>query len=149
MNVLLSKVLEKSRMEVLEEEEIKEMKLKQRHFQNLKDLEIKEIKDREREEMERKAKNEENKKNKLEIKNTTKKFQKKLFARTLAKEYLNNLKHNTINSLIKMKFFQNQQDLQYYNNINSSIQESVTKLYNEEGVIEKKLNSNYIMIKCT
>ena len=128
-------------MEVLEEEEIKEMKAKQKHFQNLKDLEIKEIRDREREEMERKTKNEENKNKKLQIKNNMKVFQKKLFSRTLAKDYLNKLKHNTINGLIKMKFFQNQGDMQFYNNINSSIQDQVTELYNNEGLIERTLNS--------
>lgn len=39
LNCLLSKTLEKSRMEVLEEEEIKEMKEKQRHFQELRNKE--------------------------------------------------------------------------------------------------------------
>ena len=48
-------------MEVLEEEEIREMKAQQRHFQNLKDAEIKEIKNREGEDQERLQKNEDNK----------------------------------------------------------------------------------------
>jgi hypothetical protein len=43
LNVLMSKVLEQSRMEVLEEEEIKEMKRKQREFEELRNRELCEV----------------------------------------------------------------------------------------------------------
>jgi hypothetical protein len=43
LNVLLSKVLEQSRMEVLEEEEIKEMKRKQREFEEIRNRELAEV----------------------------------------------------------------------------------------------------------
>lgn len=43
LNVLLSKVLEQSRMEVLEEEEIKEMKKKQREFEERRNKELMEV----------------------------------------------------------------------------------------------------------
>lgn len=43
LNCLLSKTLEQSRMEVLEEEEIKEMKGKQRYFEELRNRELMEV----------------------------------------------------------------------------------------------------------
>jgi len=43
LNSLLSKTLELSRMEVLEEEEIKEMKNMQRHFEELRNKELMEV----------------------------------------------------------------------------------------------------------
>ncbi len=43
LNSLLSKTLEFSRMEVLEEEEIHEMKKQQRHFEDLRNKEIMEV----------------------------------------------------------------------------------------------------------
>lgn len=43
LNVLMSKVLEQSRMEVLEEEEIKEMKNKQRYFEEIRNRELMEV----------------------------------------------------------------------------------------------------------
>lgn len=43
LNCLLSKTLEQSRMEVLEEEEIKEMKAKQRYFEELRNRELMEV----------------------------------------------------------------------------------------------------------
>ncbi len=43
LNCLLSKTLEQSRMEVLEEEEIKEMKTKQRYFEELRNRELMEV----------------------------------------------------------------------------------------------------------
>ena len=43
LNVLMSKIIEQSRMEVLEEEEIKEMKRKQREFEELRNRELCEV----------------------------------------------------------------------------------------------------------
>jgi hypothetical protein len=43
LSVLMSKILEQSRMEVLEEEEIKEMKSKQRYFEELRNRELMEV----------------------------------------------------------------------------------------------------------
>lgn len=43
LNVLMSKILEQSRMEVLEEEEIKEMKAKQRYFEEIRNRELMEV----------------------------------------------------------------------------------------------------------
>jgi hypothetical protein len=43
LNVLMSKILEQSRMEVLEEEEIKELKLQQRYFEEQRNRELAEV----------------------------------------------------------------------------------------------------------
>ncbi len=43
LNCLLSKILEQSRMEVLEEEEIKDMKVKQRYFEEIRNRELMEV----------------------------------------------------------------------------------------------------------
>jgi hypothetical protein len=43
LNVLLSKTLEQARMEVLEEEEIKELKRLQRHYEEIRNRELSEV----------------------------------------------------------------------------------------------------------
>jgi len=43
LNCLISKLLEQSRMEVLEEEEIKDMKIKQRYFEEIRNRELMEV----------------------------------------------------------------------------------------------------------
>jgi hypothetical protein len=55
LNVLLSKVMEQSRMEVLEEEEIKDMKRKQREFEEIRNKELMEVQTLEDQEKRREA----------------------------------------------------------------------------------------------
>ncbi len=55
LNVLTSKILEQSRMEVLEEEEIKEMKKKQREFEEIRNKELMEVQTLEDQEKRREA----------------------------------------------------------------------------------------------
>ena len=81
LNVLLSKVLETSRMEVLEEEEIKEMKKKQRYFEEIRNVELTAVESLEDAENRRKEEIERRKRQQNERVIITKTNQKKLLRR--------------------------------------------------------------------
>jgi len=141
LNVLLGKILQKSRMEVLEEEEIKEMNSKQKYYQNLKNKEMADTKMREEEEIKRKERNEQRKLDQSRMRKTTQICQKKLFSRNLAKEYLKILKPNIMNELVEKRFFRDQSDMQYYHNLNKYLTDSSAHQNFNDGLLESYLNS--------
>lgn len=97
LSVLCGKTLEQARMEVLEEEELAEMKRKQAQLENLNKLESADIKRLEEEEAFR-LKTHEAKKNLQRQKKATQKLaHEKMVSRTTAKQYLSTLKTNTYN----------------------------------------------------
>jgi hypothetical protein len=94
LSVLCGKTLEHARMEVLEEEELSEMKRKQSQLDNLNKLEAADIKRLEEEEAFR-LKTHEAKKNLQRQKKATQKLaHEKLVSRTISKHFLQGLKQN-------------------------------------------------------
>lgn len=107
LSVLCGKTLEQARMEVLEEEELAEMKRKQAQLENLNKLESADIKRLEEEEAFR-LKTHEAKKNLQRQKRATQKLaHEKMVSRTVAKLYTKNLKANTYRQLADVGFFFN------------------------------------------
>lgn len=107
LSVLCGKTLEQARMEVLEEEELAEMKRKQAQLDNLNKLENADIKRLEEEEAFR-LKTHEAKKNLQRQKKATQKLaHEKMVSRTVSKMYTQNLKSNVYNQLADVGFFFN------------------------------------------
>lgn len=107
LSVLCGKTLECARMEVLEEEELAEMKRKQAQLDNLNKLETADIKRLEEEEAFR-LKTHEAKKNLQRQKKATQKLaHEKLVSRTIAKTYTSNFKDNVYRQLSDVGFFYN------------------------------------------
>jgi hypothetical protein len=143
LNVLLSKVLEQSRMEVLEEEEIKEMKLKQREFEELRNRELTEVQkleDKEARELAEKNRRITQKKIEKEIQIT---YQKKLFTRQFAKEYLSKLKDNTLRALEERGVLRNPLANQFQNNLLNHIFNNAESIKNSDYQIINNLNKAF------
>lgn len=105
LSVLCGKTLEQARMEVLEEEELAEMKRKQAQLENLNKLEAADIKRLEEEEAFR-LKTHEAKKNLQRQKKATQKLaHEKMVSRVVAKQYQQSLKHNVYKQLADVGFF--------------------------------------------
>jgi hypothetical protein len=107
LSVLCGKTLEQARMEVLEEEEIREMREQQHHFkriQNAENTDISRMEQTEKKKLEDfnklKANMREKKKNRLLA-------HKKLVTRVVAKSYLSGLRDNTYTHLANVGFFTN------------------------------------------
>ena len=95
VSIIVSKTLEDSRREVLEEEEIKVMKQQQEKYKKYNEEEenrIKEIEKDENEKYEEMRKKNENKKERIEM---TKKFQRKLYSRIKGKQYIKKILSET------------------------------------------------------
>lgn len=107
LSVLCGKTLEQARMEVLEEEELAEMKRKQAQLENLNRLEQADIKRLEEEEAFR-LKTHEAKKNLQKQKKASQKMaHEKMVSRTISKMYTKNLKSQTYEQLTDIGFFYN------------------------------------------
>lgn len=107
LSVLCGKTLEQARMEVLEEEELAEMKRKQAQLENLNKLEAADIKRLEEEEAFR-LKTHEAKKNLQRQKKATQKLaHEKMVSRTISKQLLTTLKSNAYGQLADVGFFYN------------------------------------------
>ena len=78
-------------MEVLEEEEIKEMKEKQRYFEEIRNRELMEVQKLEEAETRRRKEMEMRLTQQQQRMTILKTYQQKLFSRTIAKEYTKNL----------------------------------------------------------
>jgi radial spoke head protein 3 len=105
LSVLCGKTLEQARMEVLEEEELAEMKRKQAQLENLNKLEVADIKRLEEEEAFR-LKTHEAKKNLQRQKRATQKLaHEKMVSRSIAKGYLGTLRQNSYNQLSDVNYF--------------------------------------------
>ena len=104
LNVLTTKTLQLSRMEVLEEEEIEHIKKEQRRFEEARNRELmivqkfEDVEKRKKEEIDRRVSQQ---KEKTDI---SKVYQKKLMSRVFAKEYLSRLKINSFNNLLGVSF---------------------------------------------
>lgn len=128
LNVLTSKILEISTMEVLEEEEIKFMHKQQNYYKLLKKQENEFTQKLEAEEdsafeTKKKKKEEAIKKKELLIK-----CQKKLMVRVNAKEYLRNLKINTLTKLSQYGLFRKPEATQYFSKFHPLMMEKTQDL---------------------
>ena len=105
MHIIVSKTIEDSRREVLEEEERAEIQQQQKNYEKLmkEDAErVANIEKNEKEKFEEKKKKKAAKKERIEM---TKMFQQKLVSRTLSKNYLSKLMGNSLNTLEKRGIF--------------------------------------------
>lgn len=126
-------------MEVLEEEEIKEMKRQQRHFEELRNnelMEVQRLEDAEIRQNEEKNRRLQQEKERLQL---TKTCQKKLVSRVFAKEYLRNLEQNILQDLCKRQIFRSSRDTQFYYNLHPTILNETEKLIEDFSTISTKI----------
>jgi len=140
LNVLMSKVLEQSRMEVLEEEEIKEMKKKQRYFEESRNRELMEVQKLEESETRRRKEMEMRLTQQQQKLTLNKIYQKKLFARTIAKEYAKNLKNNTLSQLMERGVFRMPLATQYVNILAPFMQNKAGNLSKNDFVVVQQVD---------
>eukprot|EP00357_Protocruzia_adherens_P016559 CAMPEP_0115034536 /NCGR_PEP_ID=MMETSP0216-20121206/40720_1 /TAXON_ID=223996 /ORGANISM="Protocruzia adherens, Strain Boccale" /LENGTH=700 /DNA_ID=CAMNT_0002413461 /DNA_START=34 /DNA_END=2136 /DNA_ORIENTATION=+ len=105
LQVLTNKILEQSRMEVLEEEELSAMRKHQREFEQLREAELMETQRLEAAELRRADEIERRKlqHNQRQLKNVD--AHKKIISRLISKSYLSKLKVNTVQLLQDQGFF--------------------------------------------
>jgi radial spoke head protein 3 len=105
LSVLCGKTLELSRMEVLEEEELREMREQQEHYKRMTAAEVADIERMEATEAKRKADFEKQKANMREKKKNKQLAHRKVVARTIAKDYISNLREKTFTRLTDAGFY--------------------------------------------
>ncbi|MCQ2820566.1 MAG: hypothetical protein MJ252_25150 [archaeon] len=133
VQILVSKTIEDSRREVLEEEEMEEMERERKKYEQLnkEDAErVKNIEEEERKRYEERLKKKEDKKRRYEM---AKIFQKKLLSRTLSKSYLGKLYSNTIDVLGKRGEFKSEEVDDYFTVLLPSLME----------IVEEEKNNDY------
>ena len=123
VHIILSKTLEESRREVLEEEEIKEMKEQQEKYKNINLEDSNRVKDIENNEKKRYDDMRMKKENKIKRLNMTKMFQQKLTCRTIAKKYISRLLSNTKDSLTERAVFKNPQNNDFFTDLLPDLQD--------------------------
>ena len=114
VQVIVSKTIEDSRREVLEEEEREEIQktmLKYQQYNQQDEQRIKQIEEQEQQRYQERKKNKENKIKRVQM---AKIFQKKLLSRTLSKNYLSQLFNNSMNILGKRGKFRNPEVDDYF-----------------------------------
>ena len=141
LNVLLSKVLEQSRMEVLEEEEIREMKEKQRYFEEIRNRELMEVQKLEEAETRKRKEMEMRLTQQQKRVTLSKVYQQKLFARTIAKEYIKNLKNNVLTHLMERGIFRKPIATQYVNILYPFIHKSSESQNKNDMTVASHLDS--------
>jgi hypothetical protein len=143
VQVIVSKTLEDSRREVLEEEEMKNIDFQMNKFKLKKKEENDKIKEFENEEKKRfneRLKKKKEKENKIEI---TKMFQQKLITRKIAKQYVNNLIQNSYKNLEKRGILKTADANDFYTELLPEIQ-----LFSEENFnLDKKLLNIFELLK--
>jgi hypothetical protein len=143
VHIIVSKVLEESRREVLEEEELIHFKEQQERYKKLTEEKINRIKILEQKEKERFEQNNLKIAQKKEKINLTKIYQKKLKCRMKAKKYISNIKINCINSLIPKKIFKNKEDNYYFTELLPEIREVVKEYSKNDYLIVNKMNDMF------
>ena len=147
INVLTFKTLEEARMEVLEEEEIKEMKRQIQDFERVRNRELEIVQKLEcqtiRKEEEKIRRNEE-RTTRMEM---SKIYQKKLISCVFAKNYLKNLKSFALKDLEQNGVLRKQEENEYHTKIVPAIKVGCEKLLEEENEVlfglDNLLESNY------
>jgi len=143
VHIIVSKTLEESRREVLEEEELNHMKQQQEKYKKtnkINDERIKSIENKEKERFKEHNRKKElkNKRNEL-----TKIFQKKLQSRMKAKQYISKLKSDCYNSLSQRKTFKNKEDNYYFTDLLPDLQGLVNEFSKNDYLIVNKMNDMF------
>ena len=135
INVLTFKTLEEARMEVLEEEEIKEMKRQMQDFEKVRNRELEIVQKLEcqtiRKEEERNRRNQE----RVIRTKMAKIYQKKLISTVFAKNYLKNIKTKALKDLEKNGVLRKPEKNEYHTKITPAIKEGCEKLLEEENAV--------------
>ena len=147
INVLTFKTLEEARMEVLEEEEIKEMKRQMQDFEKVRNRELEIVQKLEcqtiRKEEEKLRRNEE----RIIRTEMAKIYQKKLISCVFAKNYLKNIRANTLKDLEENGVLRKREKNEYHTKILPSMKEGCEKLLEEENSVlfglDNLLEDNY------
>ena len=147
VHIIVSKTLEESRREVLEEEELRHVNEQQEKYKKLNDLNINRVKNIE--EKERKRFEEHNRKKELKINKIklTKLFQKKLQSRMKAKQYILKLKQDCYNSLGERKVFKNKGDNYYFTDLLPELHTLVDEYTKNDYLIVNKMNAMFTQRK--
>ena len=147
INVLTFKTLEEARMEVLEEEEIKEIKRQMQDFEKVRNRELEIVQKLEcqtiRKEEEKLRRNEE----RAIRTQMAKIYQKKLISCVFAKNYLKNIKNNALKDLEENGVLRKREKNEYHTKIVPAIKEGCEKLLEEENSVlyglDNLLEDNY------
>lgn len=140
LNVLTTKTLEQSRMEVLEEEEVEVLKLHQREFHELKRQELMEVQRLENEEIQRREEIKQLVKQKKLASDEFKNAQKQLISRVFSKVYLSHLKNNTLNFLISNGIFRSPILTQYHHDLLPPMIEDAVEIFKSDLLLSKRVN---------
>ena len=143
VHIIVSKTLEESRREVLEEEELKHIKEQQEKYKKLNEANNKRIKSIE--EKEKKIFEEHNMKKELKQKRIklTKLYQQKLQSRMKAKQYISKLKADCYSSLGQKKVFKNKDDNYYFTNLLPELHDLVNEYTTNDYLIVNKMNDMF------
>ena len=147
INVLTFKTLEEARMEVLEEEDIKEMKRHMHDFEKVRNRELEIVQKLEcqtiRKEEEKLRRHEE----RIIRTEMAKIYQKKLISCVFAKNYLKNIRLNALKDLEDNGVLRKREKNEYHTKILPSIKEGCEKLLEEENLVlyglDNLLENNY------
>ena len=135
INVLTFKTLEEARMEVLEEEEIKEIKRQMQDFEKVRNRELEIVQKLECQTIRKEEeKNRRNQERAIRTK-MAKIYQKKLISTVFAKNYLKNLKSKTLKNLEENGVLRKKEKNEYHTKITPAIKEGCEKLLEEENAV--------------
>lgn len=146
VNVLLYKTLEESRMEVLEEEEIKEMKQQELEFEKIRNRELIQVQKLENRE---KRRNEEIDRRNIEKEislQMRKIFHQKLISRVYSKNLLNHLTHNTLSALKDQGLLKNPLINEYQTKLLPLLYSQNETVFNEEQTVLDEVDSLFDQI---
>ena len=135
INVLTFKTLEEARMEVLEEEEIKEIKRQMQDFEKVRNRELEIVQKLECQTIRKEE--EKNRRNQERAIRTqmAKIYQKKLISTVFAKNYLKNLKDKKLKDLEEKGVLRTKEKNEYHTKITPAIKEGCEKLLEEENAV--------------
>ena len=135
INVLTFKTLEEARMEVLEEEEIKEMKRQMQDFEKVRNRELEIVQKLECQTIRKEEeKNRRNQERAIRTK-MAKIYQKKLISTVFAKNYLKNIKSKVLKDLEENGVLRKREKNEYHTKITPAIKEGCEKLLEEENAV--------------
>ena len=143
VHIIVSKTLEESRREVLEEEELVHIRKQQNNYKKLNEdnnNRIKSIEEKEKKRFEEHNRKKELKQNRIKL---TKIFQKKLQSRMKAKQYISKLKSDCINSLSQQKIFKNKEDNYYFTDLLPELHNLVNEYNKNDYLIVNKMNDMF------
>jgi hypothetical protein len=133
--VLTFKTLEEARMEVLEEEEIKEIKRQMQDFEKVRNRELEIVQKLECQTIRKdEEKNRRNQERAIRTK-MAKIYQKKLISTVFAKNYLKNIKSKALKDLEENGVLRKKEKNEYHTKITPAIKEGCEKLLEEENAV--------------